>query len=221
MLQFTSVPSLEKPAGPSPAVVLLHDLGANERSLLWVTERLDARFSVIGLRAPLTLGPNAFGWFHAVFSNPAGVVHDPAEAAVARDELAAFLRSLEHHHDIDSTQLYLLGFGQGATLALSVALTEPTLMKGVVSIAGRTLPELTPGVSKVWPKVLQLHGSRDKRMPFQGAGKSHAVLMGSGLPTELKIYDAEHEVLPAMMNDARAWLGLQLPAVTAPEPTSL
>jgi phospholipase/carboxylesterase len=154
-------------------LVLLHGLGSNERDLLGLGAGLDPRFELISLRAPRPMGPDAFGWFDVTFK-PEGPVHDGPQAETARRAIVRFLEELKRRPGVDAERVFLLGFSQGAILGISVALTEPGLVRGVVAVSGRTLPELAE--RKATGEVLVLHGTRDTRLPYALAENSREVL---------------------------------------------
>lgn len=194
-------------AGPAPVVVLLHGLGANEHDLLGLAGGIDPHFAVIGVRAPITLSPGSYAWYHFTAE------HDVAEAEASRQALASFLRALRSDARIDASRIYLVGFSQGAILSFSLALTEPSLFAGAVAIAGRVLPELEnravplPGAR---PQFLVLHGRGDRRIPFESETTTQAVLTRAGLAPEFLAFEAGHEITPAMAQAMSRWLNERL-----------
>jgi phospholipase/carboxylesterase len=190
-LVSATVPPRVTGEGRAPVLVLLHGLGANEHDLLGLEADLDPRFELVALRAPNQVGPDRYGWFETRFT-PQGPVHDPGGAEASRLKVVESLQALRSRTD----RLYLLGFSQGAILSLSIALTEPGLVDGVIAISGRTLDEVSAR-SKVHgggPKVLVMHGTRDTVLPFSNAVATRASLEAHGLTFELLSFDAGHEI---------------------------
>ena len=206
-------PRAPSAGGRAPVLVLLHGVGSHERDLLPLAETLDARLDVRSLRAPLAMGPGAWGWFHVTFT-PSGPQHDAPEAEAARAAVVAWLRALREEPGVDPERIYLLGFSQGAIVSLSVALTEPALVAGVVAIAGRTLQEIQARVREHppvdAPPVLLLHGRQDAKLPFTHATTSAAVLAAAGVPHELRAFDAGHTITGVMRDDVARWLSSAL-----------
>ena len=68
---------IERPAegAPQGLLLLLHGVGADERSLADLALRQDPRLHVILPRAPLAFGPGMYGWFQVRFIGRPG---DPA-----------------------------------------------------------------------------------------------------------------------------------------------
>jgi phospholipase/carboxylesterase len=69
--------------GRAPLLLLLHGIGSHERDLMDLAPQLDGRFFVVSARAPLTLRPGSYAWFHVKF-DPRGNVIVPEEAVESR-----------------------------------------------------------------------------------------------------------------------------------------
>src|SRR4030095_14145181 len=78
-------------SGKPPLLILLHGVGSNEEDLFSLAPLLDERFLVITPRAPYTLGPGQFGWYH-VFFLPTTIDRDEEEAEQSRQRLISFIR---------------------------------------------------------------------------------------------------------------------------------
>jgi len=104
-----------------------------------------------------------------------------------------------------------MGFSHGAIMSVSVMLTNPGILAGVVAMSGRILPEIQPIM--VPEKELQdfpvfvVHGTRDQVIPIQNGRASNELL--SDLPVNLvyKEYDMGHEISNDSLGDILAWLG--------------
>lgn len=203
------IPPRQKATKKAPTLILLHGVGSNERDLTTLAETLDPRFAIYSLRAPLTIGQNQFSWFHVSFTNQ-GPIHDRSQAESSRLLLKKFLENLGKNPEVDSSQIFLLGFSQGAIMSLSLALTEPALVKGIIPIAGRTLQEISAQAKErsfaAKPKVLLLHGLEDKRLPIFHGVASEAVLKEAKFDYQFRTYKAGHEITAAMIEDIQTWL---------------
>ncbi len=122
-------------------MLLLHGVGSHEGDLLGLAPHLDGRFFVVSARAPITLGPGSYAWFHVEFT-PAGPVINPQEAESSRLALLRVIGELVEAYALDPKRVFLAGFSQGAIMSLSVALTAPDKVAGVVAMSGRILPEV-------------------------------------------------------------------------------
>ena len=130
-------------SGLSRTLVLLHGYGADEHDLISLAHELDPRLQAISLQAPLLLGQGGRAWFN-VDPNRGGFSFDAGEVARAGVLVAEALEEIASQ----SPRPLLLGFSQGAGVALGVALSRPELCGGVLSLSGlppQGQPEPGPG----------------------------------------------------------------------------
>ncbi len=209
-------PTQKTDGGKPPLLVLLHGVGSNEQDLFALASYADPRFFVISARAPLVLGPGAYGWYRVQFTEH-GPQHDPAEAEGGRTAAAAFVREALTAYDLDPQRVYLAGFSQGAITSLGIALTAPEMIAGAVIMSGRLLPEVREAMAS--PTRLQglplfvAHGTRDAVLPISMGREINQVL--SGLPVALtyREYDMAHQVSAASLGEISAWLSRRLDGV--------
>lgn len=196
-----------------PLLLLLHGVGSNEHDLFGLAPVLDPRFVVVSLRAPNTLVPGSYAWFHVEFT-PQGSLINPAEAEQSRQILIQTIQQAVAAFGANPQRVYLMGFSQGAIMSASVALTRPDLVAGAVLMSGRILPEIQPVM--VEPEqlaglpILLVHGTADAVLPIHNGRASRDLL--SKLPVKLtyKEYAMGHEVTPQSLRDVQAWLGARL-----------
>lgn len=212
-IKYLFQPAKEKSAAKSPALILLHGVGSNEQDLFNFANSLDPRFAVFSLRAPLTMGTNGFAWFHVNFAAE-GPVHDQTQAEGSRLLLKRLIEEIKQNPQVDSEKVFLLGFSQGTIMSLSVALTESSLVAGVIAIAGRTLQEISALAKektyKEVPDVFLVHGTEDNKLPYKHALNTEAVLKAANFPLEFKSYEAGHQITPAMFTDIQNWLKIRI-----------
>ena len=195
--------------GPAPLLVLLHGVGSNERDLLDLADYLDGRFFVISVRAPNALGTDAFGWYPVTWTAQ-GPVGDTAKAEASRQTILRFLEEVVAAYNLDAARVFLMGFSQGAIMSLSVALTQPQAVAGIVPMSGRLLPEAlaqkAPDDALRGLPVFAVHGTRDTVLPI-GEGRTIRDEL-SRLPVVLtyREYDMAHEVSAESIADIAAWL---------------
>src|SRR4030081_3907560 len=106
-----------KPAAPglSRPIVLLHGYGADEHDLLPIAHELDPRLRAVSLQAPVSLGGAARAWFQLAMG-PRWLSFDAAEVQAGVQAAVAAMEAIA----ADSPKPLLLGFSQGAGMALSV-----------------------------------------------------------------------------------------------------
>jgi len=199
-----------RPSPRPPLLVLLHGVGADERDLLPLAEAFDPRFLCASIRGPYETPPMGHAWYSIDWrtSPPA---HDLAQAEESRKALCAFLPELVARHGTDPARTFVLGFSQGAAVALEVALTRPDLVRGAVLHSGGVLPGLearmAPAAELARLDALVLHGREDDVVPL-ARGRAVRDLLAPLLGERLtyREHDAGHFVTQATLDDAAAWL---------------
>jgi phospholipase/carboxylesterase len=190
--------------------VLLHGIGADERDLLPLAAALDPRFLVASVRAPYEAMGMGYAWY-AIDWRTSPPASDLAQAEQSREELCALLPALAGTHGTDPARTFLLGFSQGAAMALAVALTRPDLVRGLVLHSGRVLPGLEARIADPEAlarlEALVLHGVDDDVLPVRH-GREIRDLLSPLLGARLtyREHDAGHFVTQASLDDAAAWL---------------
>jgi phospholipase/carboxylesterase len=202
-----------------PLLLLLHGIGSNEEDLFGLAPYLDERFLIVSARAPVVLGPGSYGWFQIEFT-PGGMVADFEQAKRSLGLLPGFIGELVDAYHADAGRVYLCGFSQGAMMSLSLMLTSPEKIAGVVAMSGR-LPrqvlEREPDRASLAGKpVLITHGLYDPVLPVE-QGRAARDHLGN-LPLELtyREYPMAHEVTAESLRDVAAWLTRSLDSGHAP-----
>ncbi len=200
-------------AGKPPMLVLLHGVGSNEQDVFALASYADPRFFVASVRAPLVLGPNAFGWYQVQWTN-SGPRHDPAEAAAGRASASAFIEEAVAAYGLDGRQVYLAGFSQGAITSLGIALTAPQTIAGAVIMSGRLLPEvaqsLAPPDQLRGLPLLVVHGTQDAVLPIALGREINQTLAALPVNLTYKEYNMAHQVSAESLGDISAWLSHRL-----------
>jgi phospholipase/carboxylesterase len=181
--KMTDLPSLIRAplAGGPPRrlVVLLHGLGAEGADLIDLAPVLarsmpDAMFLAPDAPLPCDMAPFGRQWFSLQSRAPKDVARGIAAAApVLQDFLAARLED----HGLPASALALLGFSQGAMMALHVGLRMDPPPAAVVGFSGR-LVELNE-TERLHPKppVLLVHGEADDVVPFAAMAAAEKALV--------------------------------------------
>lgn len=226
-IRHVARPPKARDGAKPPMLVLLHGIGSNEQELLDLTSGFDPRFYTLSLQAPTRLGKDAYGWYELAFT-PSGQRLNPAQVEASRLKLIDFLKAAPDHYQADPDQVYLFGFSQGATLSLSLLLTAPVWVKGVVSVAGRVLPQLiqanTPlsgklaGEDALRGRILFLgHGENDEVVPVSFGRQAEALFQRSPVEYTYREYMMGHEISPKCLREIDLWLRTQIGSSGAPK----
>lgn len=197
------------PLKPVSLLVLLHGVGGNESNLAALGAEVDGDTLVVLPRGPITLGPDAFGWFRVAFGS-SGPQIVASEADASRRTLIDFIGQLQRAHGIDAAHTVVAGFSQGGILSASVALTAPERVAAFAVLAGRILPEIEPQLADAQRlsalRGYVAHGTRDDKLPVSWAQRSDEWLTRRGVAHETKLYPGGHELGAAMRADFLTWL---------------
>ena len=202
-------PPAASAAARPPMLLLLHGVGSHEGDLMGLAPYLDPRFFIISARAPVVLGPGMYGWFE-VQLDPYTPRINPEQAEASRLTLIRFIPEACQAYGTDPRRVFLMGFSQGAIMSLSVLLTRPDLIAGVVAMSGRILPEVLPRMAPPEAMrdipVLVVHGTQDPVLPVHHGRAIRDRL--SALPVALtyREYEMAHQVTEESLADIAAWL---------------
>ncbi len=209
LLHYQVREPLRPSKGKPPLIILLHGVGGNEDNLFAHANRLSEESLVIAARAPFTLQPGAYAWFHVQFEAGTPVIH-AEEAEKSRIILVQFINQVLEKYDADPERVFLLGFSQGAIMSYSVALSRPEKVKGIVALSGRVLPEIKP-VMAADSRLQRLHifighGTADAVLPISYAHAAKALAEQADIPLSYHEYAMGHETLQQEWEDLLAWL---------------
>lgn len=147
------------------AVVLLHGYGADGNDLIdlgryWRQLFPDALF--VAPNAPRPCGGNPFGfeWFALQVDRIAGRIEGAREAAPL---LVEFLADLWAQTGLTARSTFLVGFSQGAMMALHVGTALPDELAGIVAFSGAFVAADGFGTEDLAkPPVALIHGDLDQ-----------------------------------------------------------
>lgn len=201
--------------GPPPLLVMLHGFGSNESDLLGLVPYLDERIHIASVRGPMRLEAGAYGWYRVSHTAGGPVVHE-GEERESRKLLARFIDDMVDAHGVDTKRIYLLGFSQGATLALSLALTIPERIAGTLVFSGRVMREMAGSIAAPEQlkdaRIFMAHGLHDDVVPIGRARSSREFLTGLDVDLRYHEYPAAHQISPDMLKHGGEWLSQSLEA---------
>jgi phospholipase/carboxylesterase len=130
---------------------------------------------------------------------------EPEGMAESRLELQAFIEGLETPWD----KIVLMGFSQGAMMAVDLALRAPKAPAGVAVLSGtfvdaKTVRALAP--KREGLEFFQSHGSVDPILAFQEALKLEKALKEAGWRGALRRFEGGHGIPPELLPELGAWL---------------
>jgi len=169
----TRRPHVWKPAldpGAARTLLLLHGTGADERDLLGLGKALDPDANLLSPRGLVV----ADGMSRFFLRYPDGRFDEPGIVSNA-DELTEFVSAAAFEYEFDESNVWAVGFSNGANAAGSMLLLHPEMLKGIVAF-GTTKsfaqpPKRTPNLTG--KRVFIANGKLDDYSP---ADKTEAMV---------------------------------------------
>lgn len=164
--------------GPHPVLLLLHGWTGDE-SVMWVfTRNLSSRFLMLAPRGIYPAQAGGYGWqAHEGDNWP-----DYREFIPAVDKLLGLLDSKKFPNG-DFSQVYLMGFSQGAALTYTFSLLHPERVAALAGLSG-FMPEeveaLVEGRPLSGKPAYIAHGSSDEQVPVKLAREAAELLERAG-----------------------------------------
>ena len=164
---------IQRPAQPSRLVLLFHGVGSSAQDLAPLGHALSRHLPdalLVSVQAPDAVGPG-WQWFSVQ-----GVTEANRSARVAA-AMPRFLQAIQRWQQdsgLDATATTLIGFSQGAIMALEATQLAQAPAGCVVAIAGRFAQP--PRVAPQHTRVHLLHGDADPVMPVRLAVEALAQL---------------------------------------------
>jgi len=178
---------------------LLHGLGADENDLGDLAVGLSSLGSVTSLRAPIPYGPG-FAWFDVQFG-PDGVRSVDADGILAAGaNVADFAGSCAEPRKV------LIGFSQGAAVALAAAALEADQFVAVAALSGFPPPNFDLLTAGNGPAILLQHGDEDRVVSPRFSQDMAAALQGANKKVTHRKYPMDHTISPESFGDLRRWL---------------
>lgn len=194
----------------NPLLLLLHGYGSNEEDLFSFARELPDDYFIVSARAPFDLTYGSYAWYAINFDADENKFSDIGQARASRDIIVSFVDELVANYPIDSADVTLIGFSQGAILGYAVALSYPEKVQRLVAISGYLNTEMAVDDFRNFDlstlKIFASHGTVDQVIPVEWARKSMPVLEDLGIKVVYKEYPVGHGVAPQNFFDFKNWL---------------
>ncbi len=190
----------ERERAGRPLLVLLHGYGSHEGDLFSMSPGLPLEPVIASLRAPVAENGGWAWWSRE--DSPSG--NPPAERVdAAADAVIEWLDGLEY------TSVSLVGFSQGAALALQLLRHAPGSFTATVAIAGFVASGDHPGdaeLAVVRPRVFWGRGTEDRMIPADAVART-AEWLPLHADATVRIYeDLGHSISAPELSDLVAFL---------------
>lgn len=166
-------------------VLLLHGYGANGDDLVelghhWASLVPDAEF--LAPHAPFRCEMTTLGyqWFSLTSWHPQFLL-EQIQTSVPR--LNKFIDENLEKRGLTDENLMIVGFSQGAMMALYTALTRPLTCAGVIGYSGALIYGETTG-QESQPPVFLIHGDADEVVPYASMDEAQKRLTAMQVPVQ-------------------------------------
>jgi phospholipase/carboxylesterase len=195
---------------PQGLLVLHHGRGTDEGDLIRLADFLDPeqRLRIVSPRAPLQLpGSPGYHWYLV----PRVGYPDPKTFEAARQALAELHDRLWEETGVGPGRTVLGGFSMGAVMSYTMGLSaERPAVAGVLAFSGfvPTVEDWEPAlVDRTETRAFISHGRNDPVIGIDFAVRARELLSEGGLDVTYRESDLGHQIDPAHLREASAWLG--------------
>ena len=206
---------LEVHTSPEPSPVLLiglHGFGSDETQIKTLVDlELNTPFVYLAPRAWYTLTDGGYAWFPLTQEGDTFKVNK-VQHLESLDLLELFIQKAVRHYG--SSQVYLVGYSQGAGLSLSHFLHKPEIIAGAVAMSGTLLPEMKP--ERLEPATFANkplfvgHGTLDAFISERNRAELKTYLQDKSIDLTYREYPVPHVVSQAEKRDIEIWLNQRL-----------
>jgi phospholipase/carboxylesterase len=203
---------LERAASGEPEglLVLHHGRGTSERDLIGLADLLDPRqrLRVVTPRAPLTLpGSPGYHWYVV----PRVGYPDRETFEAARAALAELHDGLWEETGVGPERTVLAGFSMGAVMSYAMGLgADRPPVAGILAFSGfvPTVEGWEPSLEdRTGTRAFVSHGRNDPIIGVEFAERARDLLEAGGLDVTYRESELGHQIDPAHLREASAWLG--------------
>ena len=197
-----------------PLLIGLHGNGGNPEQMLAAMNNALKKEPLI-LAAPQGAYPNFpqlvgrhFSWEIQTRNKELWKIGDP----LSIENLNEVVTVLRKKYSI--SEVYILGFSQGAAYAFLTGFKHSETISGIVSVGG-LFPETDTDFSMLTEKeiaagkkfrVFVAQGNHDPLIPAGLGAETSKKLVRLGYPVEYQEYEGGHEISPALMKEIYAWM---------------
>lgn len=197
-------PKHVEPDKTYPALFVMHGIGSNEQNMLSLVNGLAESFYIFSIRGHLSQPPGYSFFTIKEYGKPHRNVFDEGIR-----KLTNFIDYACEQYPVDQSQLYLLGFSQGAILSMTLGLVLGDRIKGIVALSGY-IPEFVKAEYDIKPvdqvSLFISHGEFDQVLPFEWGRANNEYFKEIGADVTFNTYPEGHTVSQQNYEDFTKWV---------------
>ncbi|MGK0619735.1 alpha/beta hydrolase [Meiothermus cerbereus] len=189
----------------SHTLLLLHGTGGNEHDLVPMAHQLAPGAAVLSPRGKvLENGAPRF------FRRLAMGVFDEEDLKAQAADLAQFVWEATRRYGLDASQVYALGYSNGANMAAALMLLHPEVLAGAILLRPVLPLEVAPLPNLIGKTAFLAAGTQDAWSPVARVQALADRLENAGARVQLRWQQGGHQLHPEELSAAKAWLDLNL-----------
>ena len=177
---------------PKYLVIFLHGYGSNGHNLIELAKEFeyalpDAHYISPNAIEPWEGGfPDAYQWFSLANWGANRDVNKVAASVIRANKiLNNFIKDQLARFKLEPSNLFLVGFSQGAMMSMYQGLTANQKLAGIISYSGKLiLPEHLGEATVSKPNICLVHGKMDSVLPFANFLEAEQLLQKNNIPFE-------------------------------------
>ncbi len=182
------------------SLLLLHDAGGDENSLMITGHEIAAGAALLGVR-----GRSEWSGRRSFFGRDADGAPVLEDFLMRCDELSSFIKAAKKDYDL--RRVFALSYGAGADMAACLLFLRPESLDGGILFrpSAAIIPKEPPDLraKRVWVGA----GRKDGVSPGMKSEAIASALSRCGADVSLRWHDDAHEIARDEVAAARRWLG--------------
>lgn len=193
--------------------LLIHGYGSNEEDLFSFSQDLPETAHVISVRGRYDVMFGGYSWYDISFENNEKYM-DAEQALASRNALVEFIDEIINHEKLDSSNVFIAGFSQGAILSYSIALNFPDKVKNVMILSGypefKIIGDFNQEQDFSNLIFFVSHGTEDVVLPIEAGRLGEQILIDLNIKNEYHEYRSGHGIVPQNYHDLIAFINRSL-----------
>lgn len=179
--------------------LLIHGYGSNEEDLFSFAQDLPDSAHVVSVRARYDIMYGGYAWYDISFDNNEKYM-DIDQAKESREALVGFIDQIIAQENLDTDNVYIAGFSQGAILSYSIALNYPNKVKNVMILSGypefKIIGDFNQSQDFSHLNFFISHGTEDMILPIEAGRLGQKLVNDLMIKNEYHEYRSGHGVVP-------------------------